>query len=390
MQMKLRKLWPLLGLMCMSVVGTANADTYNSRSDSMSSSSQGSMDSKGMGGTYERGTYREITPNAGPRVAAGADVFVTANFIWWKAVQEGTSYAITNLANGRLASDTSIPDLSRGSAKSVGHDWAPGFKVGLGLNLSHDGWDLFAQYTWLRASNKDSLTASTAGLLQPMVATQNNSSTVWPQGLQRADATWSLSFNVVDAELGRNFYLSQYLTMRPFFGLKGTWQHSNCKTKYYAAEGSTFPTADPDVNLAGPYRISNHMKTWGIGTRGGFNLAWYMTKDWSFYGNMAWTAMWTDCTEMRRKDRVENGTGVASVPYNAKDNKHFSVKNILEMELGIRWEIWFNDDNYHLSIQAGWEEQVWNNWCACLNQLTGESWDDLTFQGLNLKVRFDF
>jgi hypothetical protein len=374
----------------MSLFSTASAQPYsnNSQSDSMSSQSSSDMSQ----GTYQRGSYREITPNAGPRVAHGADVFITADFIWWKAVQEGTEYASTGVG---LATNANLISVSKGRAISAGRDWAPGFKVGLGLNLNHDGWDIYAQYTWLHPSNSNSISRTYNAATASRVIGKN--SLLLPdsgaQPLDRASANWSLNFNVIDLELGRNFYVSQFLTMRPFIGLKGTWQDQDLRTRYYSSNGFNLD-GDDALFLDGPYRVHQHTDVWGLGIRGGFNISWYMAKNWSIFGNMAWTAMWTDYTEISRKDTIDNptaqGNGNPLIQMNENMDDHYSVKWIGEIELGLRWEIWFYDDNYHFAIQAGWEEQVWLNWNLLNTRWDPDHWEDLNFHGLNLKFRFDF
>lgn len=44
--------------------------------------------------TYTRGMPRHVTPAAGPRVADGVNLFLTADFIWWKAWQDGLTLDI--------------------------------------------------------------------------------------------------------------------------------------------------------------------------------------------------------------------------------------------------------------------------------------------------------
>jgi len=387
MQMKLRKLWPVFGLMCMGLFSTASAHPYSNHSQTGSMSS----DSSSNQGTYQRGSTREITPDAGPRVVHGADVFITADFIWWKATQEGTDYATTGFQADTPA-DTLV-NASRGHERTVGRDWAPGFKVGLGLNMSHDGWDIYAQYTWLRPSNSSSL--SSDAVAPTSIIQTGDGPTVLGS---RISAHWDLDFNVIDTELGRNFYLSQFLTMRPFIGLKATWQDQKLRSRITSRGTEGFVAGEDgngnDIILEGPYKIHEKMDNWGIGVRGGFNIAWYMAKQWSIYGDLAWTAMWTDYTEISRKDTIENPTDVlgggTATNINVRNNDHYAIKHILELELGLRWEIWFYDDNYHFAIQAGWEEQVWINWGTNFDLLTGQDWNDLSFHGLNLKFRFDF
>jgi hypothetical protein len=390
MEVKLRKLWPLVGALCATAFSSAFANS-NYSSGSNSSSYGSSMDS-GSGstqsgqGAYQRGTFREITPNAGPRVAHGADVFITADFIWWNASQEGISYAAT----GFVTDDGTDPfaSASKGKYDYVGSDWAPGFKVGLGLKLSHDGWDLYSQYTWLHASDSSSLSRENGVAYTGSLLPFEDGPTV---GGNKVKADWDLHFNVIDLELGRNFYLSQFLTMRPFIGFKATWQDQDLKV---TTESNQFEIdgngQQPSTPVTGPFVHKNATDVWGIGVRGGLNVSWYMSKNWSFYGDLAWTTMWTDYDTLTRSDTLyDSTTGNSKTYFNVSNDDLYAVKYIGEMELGLRWEMWFYDDNYHFAIQAGWEQQVWVNWGQFVEILDHIN-HDLSLHGLNLKFRFDF
>ncbi|NGX51217.1 MAG: hypothetical protein K1060chlam2_01079 [Chlamydiae bacterium] len=382
MEMKLKKLWPIIGAMSVLLVAPTFADNYQQNA--------GMQQTKSGQGTYQRGTYREITPNAGPRVANGADVFITADFIWWKAVQEGTTFATSGFQNS-FATDLDAP---RGRVAEVGKEWSPGFKVGLGLNLNQDGWDIYAEYTWLQSNNRNSIsvvndqTNGPSFFLQPTTELVAVSGVFEAESVTKANARWHHHLNVIDLELGRNFYLSQYFTMRPFIGLKGTWQDNDYRVSFFQFDG-----VDLEV---GPYRMRNRNDMWGIGVRGGFDIAWYMTKNWSFYGDLAWTAMWADYDDIRRKDTLtqedpnNEDALISTVLFNTHYDSHYAVKFVGELELGVRWEMWFYDDNYHFAVQAGWEEQVWLNWNTFIQIGDIDIWSDLNFHGLNLKFRFDF
>ena len=384
MQLKLRKLLPAFGLMCVSMFATASANTYNnSQSDSMSSS-QGSKDMSGKG-TYERGTYREITPTAGPRVAHGADVFITADFIYWKAVQDGLDYAITGvLGNGALLGGlvTVPPGITeKGSVSNPGFSFEPGFKIGLGLNLGHDGWDLTSEYTWYHSNQSNS--TSGVGITNAVPAVSQG---LLAFGDVKRNASWDLHFNVIDLELGRSFYVSQFLTLRPHAGLKATWQDQDSKTTISPSEGFVIG-GQQQSQPNNPYVSTQDHDTWGIGTRIGLDTSWYFVKNWSIYADIAWTSMWTDY-DVDRKDTLRlNDTD--TVTFVNTNNSSYAVRFVGEFELGLRYEIWFYDDNYHFAIQAGWEQQVWvnyGNFIRLYNDVSG----DLNMHGLNLKLRFDF
>jgi len=389
MQMNLRKLWPALGLMCMSFFSLASAQPYNSSQNDPMSSQSSSQSTSGQG-TYQRGTYREITPDAGPRVAHGADVFITADFIWWKATQEGLNYAMTGVLGTNSGQLVPVPGgiSGQGSVRDPDFGWEPGFKVGLGLNLSHDGWDLYAQYTWYHSNQSDS--TSGAGITNAIPAATPSLIAI---GETRRSADWDLHFNVIDLELGRNFYISQFLTLRPHAGFKGTWQDQDFDVKIRPEGGfallNPFNPGQPLLFPVGStYKTSQDHDLWGLGVRLGLDTAWYFVKNWSIFAKVAWSAMWTHY-DVDRKDRLATDDPALATTFVNTELDNYRVKYVGELELGLRWEIWFYDDNYHFAIQAGWEEQVWinyGNFIRIYNDVQG----DLALHGLNLKLRFDF
>lgn len=378
MEMKFRKLWPLVGALCATAFSSAFAHSNYSSNGSMDSSSS----SQAAQNTYQRGTFREITPIAGPRVAHGADVFITANFIWWKAAQDGLDYSVSGV---RLGGDTSV--TGTGSVSDPGFSWDPGFKVGLGLNMSHDGWDLFAQYTWLH-SNHNNTSKGGQGLLNFVSAFNNSPS---GENVSRS-ASWDFHFNVIDLELGRNFYLSQFLMTRLFTGLKFTWQDQDFKATERAGEGGSFNFGGNPAE--GPFVTRQNLDTWGMGIRSGLQNAFHFSTEWSIYANLAFSGMWTSIDSKRKDDLsgiTPNPAGYNADKFTSIDTKKscYRIRYVGELELGLRWETWFYDDNYHFAIDAGYEQQVWINNGAFI-RLGSDDQGDLSLHGLNLKFRFDF
>ena len=184
----------------------------------------------------------EITPSAEPSVCGCVTPFVTADFISWRAQEDGLDFSFNGTSIAGVEAGFLPETASRGTVKSPHFSYEPGFKVGAGLKFEHDGWDLFAQYTWWRKNtgkhnSKSSLTEKSNGSSY-VIATSPLHSAAFAEGelgvggqgsglatpaVQKASATWALHFNVLDAELGRNFWISKYLTLRPFIGMKFSW-----------------------------------------------------------------------------------------------------------------------------------------------------------------------
>ena len=327
-------------------------------------------------------TPQMITASAGPRVDHGIDACITADFLYWTARMENLSYVQTGASGGEVDSD-------KGNTKYPDWRWKPGFKVGLGLSLPHDGWDVYAEYTWHHSRAWHSIRENDNGFLPTWNISNLSLLSFTVNDIQSAKTNWKLHFNTIDLSLGRNYFISKFLKVRPFIGFKGSWIHQDYRVKYHAT------TTDLNTNL----RMKNDQNYWGIGLRTGLNTAWHLTQTWSFYGNLALSALWSQF-EVNRKDirnDSQNSGGQTNPPLNTNvtvfntESDFHTIKGILELGIGMRGEWWFMEDRYHFLIQAGWEEQLWLNH----NQLIKTSvlqanHGDLVLQGLIIKARFDF
>ncbi len=332
-----------------------------------------------------------VTPNGGPCVMNGNDMFITADFLWWGVRQEGLEYAMTPTS----PTSTSTTAPSKGKIYHPSTGWNPGFKVGIGTDLDHDGWDLYAQYTWYQAKhhhhhNHSSGTSSST----PTFTTPVVNDAYWFVGdsvndsvssYASASEKWKLNFDVLDLEMGRNMYLSPRLQFRPFFGLKGAWQKQHLHLAFNSV---------PFFGSVGSNYMNNHLKMSGVGVRGGFDTAWHFTRGFSLVGDLAFTGLW-EYVKGSRKDTSSTVTGgVTSTPVtNVYISEHCtSVKPILEWAIGLRYEFWTCGDDYHFAFEADWEAQNWfgqNQFIRLPGSANAEG-QDLGLQGLTFQVRFDF
>lgn len=317
-----------------------------------------------------------ITPAVGPRVANGADVFLTADFIYWRTHQNGLEYAQSGLVATAPAVNT---NLSSGTVQSPKARWQPGFKVGLGLVFEHDGWDIDAEYTWLAPSHKsNTITAATPSTLQnvwtdPTVASGGNTL------IEQASASWRLSYNVLDLTLGRNFFVSRYLTLRPNFGLKGAWVKQRNNVDYVL--GTLVSPSYTELEIRQKQRF------WGVGVRAGLDTVWHFCKEFGMYGDMGLSALWGQYKN-RRTDDLQTPAGSEGQTLNYRRSFH-DVTPVLELGIGLAYMTWFYDEAYMFDIRAGWEEQVWFDTNHFFDS-TGARSGNFTTQGLTVKVGFWF
>lgn len=376
----LRKLLPAVVLAC-GFSASLSADMYNNDQ---------------MHHTSDETRFREITPNAGPRVTNGADVFITADFIYWTARMDGLGYARTGLDEVDNIRLQETPQAVAGSTKFPPRKFDPGFKAGIGLNLGHDGWDVYLEYTWFHSNHTNTTSNTNTALNSTGIVPLWDISTVsGPSSqitvdtfanVQNAKGKFRFRFNNFDLELGRNFYISQYLTLRPNIGLKGCWYKENYNVTY-----TTF--INPDIaSEVDQVRLKFRQHYWGVGVRAGLDTAWYFDKNWSIFGDVALAGLWGRFDVKRRDFADVDVTDPATSINVINTNFDFhTMKPVLEFQLGLRFDYWFSDDDYHFGLSAAWEEQVWINHNNVFAITDGwGSHGDLGFQGLTLKVRFDF
>lgn len=329
-----------------------------------------------MGVTAQPNTV--ITPPIGPKVAHDVNFIFTADFIYWKAMADGFEYAASGVAIVGTDTLTPVPSPKQGKVKGPDFDFQPGFKVGAGLKFAHDGWDLYANYTWLNPTTVESSLSDPSG---HMVG--NGDPYFGAATLSKASNHFKQNFNVIDLELGRNFFLSKYMTLRPFFGLKTAWINQHVQNSYTVFNDATNGINASDGLLPSGQINFLHQKlkieSWGIGVRGGISPVWYFMKDFGIYGNFALSGMWTNY-----EDHIEttySGT-ISGTSQHAVRSSH-TVTPVIELGLGLTYVTTFDDDTYGFSLSAGWEEQMW----VGFNE--GAPRGNMALQGFTLKVGFE-
>lgn len=342
----LKKILPFAGLFCGSLMfSTLCADTDSDMSSTSSSMSQ----------------TKEITPPAGFAAEQGIGFSVYGDFIYWEARQANIGFAASAFPTNPTAS------VAIGQSYAPSFKYKPGFKAGIDFDLGHDNWDLNIDYTWLNGSSgKNVVSSSTSDL----IALYSTSSQAALTKLTSADGEWFFHYNLINMELGRDYYISQYLTLKPYFGLSGAWNNQKEVIHY------TSSTYDVTKHYSQHY--------WGIGFDTGLNTNWFFDENWSIYGNFALMNLWSKYrvnsseTDLNLSNRATT-TGL--------DNQsiQYGFQNVLDLELGIRWGTTFDDDTMGASVLVGWEQQLWIN-----HAQYGHGASNLSLQGLNARLRFDF
>lgn len=315
-------------------------------------------------------------PSVAPYVKDGYNVFTTLECIYWKAIQEGLTYAQTGVA---VVPGTTVS--SPGSIYRPYFPWKMGFKIGLGYYSPHNGWDLYANYTYLRSSAAD-CAKSTSGNMVVIGLPYSDLTRSQINQVTSANTHWDLHFNALDLELGYGFYVSHFLSFRIFSGLKFTWQDQDFATRYVANRVTI-----GNVTQNGIAHSHQEQDVWGVGIRFGGNGNWYLWRGWSIASRIAFSGLYLDYDNTRRDRFKQNGNPYITVNH-LKENIN-SIKAVMEIFFGIQGEWWVKDDRYHLEFQSGFDEQLWINFGEFL-YFFSQGNGNFSLCGLTIKMQFDF
>jgi hypothetical protein len=344
----------------------------------------------------QRWRDNQITPVANPKPDEWLNPFITADYIYWKAYSEGLAYSYDGVANAPTAVNPS--SASTGEVLRPKFKWESGFKIGLGNKFSHDGWDVYAQYTWLRSKAESEEGEEDCCVTTTVTAKSDYwlATAACPEAVLMGEegSDWRLnSFNVLDLELGRDFYISKFLTLRPFGGLKFSWIHQKYKVKYsdiiFVGDGNDVPPLSlSTIPLGSNVKLDFKQREFGVGLRAGMDTQWYFCKWLGAYGDFALTALWNRFNE-RREVEVNTPSATEFDSEEIKD-KVYDVTAVLEIGLGLFFEWAFCDDAYMLSLAAGWEDQIWFNQNNMIFLMNNNAPGNLAFQGFTLRAEFAF
>ncbi len=307
------------------------------------------------------GNYGAKTAPANPQLD-GYGLFATADLLVWKLYEGGTDYLLKTKHDAG-----SFP--IEGDIRHFDFKWEPGFKVGAGYVFEHDAWEGYAEFTYFRTHANNSSNTHFPNLF-PLVGDETLI-------LNSSKGHWSVNFYKLDAVIGRNYFVSRYLALHPYFGLGSAWisqdRHFHFRT-----------------NNLYQIKIKSENDFWGIGPRLGINMQFYYSKNFSCFGNVSGDLLWGEFNvKESEKDRT---SGIEF--YDLRYNLDRAVPTIA-FQAGMVYEDNFADDLYHFMVKASYENQYW--WRQ--NQLPlfdsgANSFhrvsEDLSMQGFTLEFRLDF
>lgn len=319
-----------------------------------------------------------------------SSVSIETDFLYWKVNQNGNEFAQTGQA-------ITTPGISGATSVNPGHIYRPhytmqpGFKFSVGYLSSYDNWDLRFGYMWIESRGRRQVQSSdlNSGIIPIFSTACTNSSLAQASYnggtdsfVSSAYASSNLYLNAFDLELGKTWMQTNKLKLRPFFGLKGTYQHQNLKLKYNTSSSS-------DITISTGSNLTTHKERLsGIGIKLGVNTSWMFSKYFGVFADAAGSLLWTSSNiSTKNYDSETTPNSYNNVLLTNQSYHSNPMVPVLELFLGFGYEQSFTSSLKKISFKAGWEEQIW----LFLTRHSSTIADDsLAMQGLTLKFALDF
>lgn len=342
-------------------------------------------------------------------------------FLYWYARESNLAYAlkvegipITVVQPAVPIPSTAIMPKAR---KTLSTQWDPGFRIGIGSNSDCDGWNLYTSWTYLVNKKSNSASVGNFGtpslvripnygqfaLLNPWISTNANPlldlANIW----RKVSANWKLHINVIDLELGRKYWLSKCFAMHPFAAIRGAWT----KTTFRTISSIVFTSGNntEDVVLTDTFKN----RYWGVGFLAGFQPSWYIHSCFAIYSNIDVALLWGEFSAKKREKGISIQTGLVpatSLSYiNKEHSDFFMMEPIIDLAIGLRWDLLWCCNRYRTIIDIGWEHHIWFDHNHRLKTKTfqeeadanykwfqnfEETYGNLMFGGLVTRLRWDF
>lgn len=336
--------------------------------------------------------------------------FVFADVIYWHPKMGGTEYAITytptDFIGNILPTNTPLDAYAlshrpNGDYKENDFGWDLGLKAGLGYKTPHDAWDVLGRYTWFESHDTKQSGKNYPAMMFPLKLSIGLSPDF--SAVNHAKSTVDISYQNVDLELSRNFFLSHNYSVKPYISLKGTWldiqqkllftqvQNASLLNLFVAFRGDQFK-----ANLSSRY--------FGFGPRIGAETKYYFNNGINIFGDFAAAILYGQFKTKQTDDIPEARFGGLlfdqldpdeqqefeelfnfsfTAPSRKLSHNFHSFIPFAQMWLGLEWNKFMNCKKQHIRLKAGYEVQYF--WRANQIEEIGNKVNAFSLEVLNLE-----
>lgn len=270
--------------------------------------------------------------SCGPESCCGG-LFVTADYLYWRATQNATPYA--GSASHPSGSIDDLPINSGASLTSelvdTRYDRNSAFRINFGYMMS-DCWDIGFRYTYFRTNGFSSLGDASldtdsvlANRLDRNLANLVLDSTFDDGYVDFASQSISLRYSTYDLELGRYLRLnSRRLAVRALGGFRFAEINQNSQITYQSISGNSFLTSDTTESIG--------MSAWGlrVGGETHYLVGWGFSAFARGYASLLYADFDTQRIDLQKSSTA---AGIRDIT----DGFQHLVP-VAELNLGLRWQ----------------------------------------------------
>lgn len=263
----------------------------------------------------------------------------SAEAIYWQIIQD-------NLLTSIKAGETNTGPLTNLIWINQQFNFDPGLRVGIGGIFPYDKWHLIVSYTFLRTSSSQFSENSNPEFY--MILSGHMQSLA-----KQVKTAWEMHFQSLELMLGREFFMSNYLAIKPQMGIKGAYPNQTWHVSYI------HPTFAQNEQIFLNQRIENSF--WSIGPNLGMDLSWKLPKKWEIQIHPSWSVMYAKIySKVIYSDIANAAEGVNP------DTEIHGMQNVaalipqIEIWLGAKWSYPFHN-NRLFQITVGYDVQYWWN-----------------------------
>jgi hypothetical protein len=270
-----------------------------------------------------------VNPPLRPVLEKGWNVWFRSDVLLWKGQEDNLVYCAKGESSPHLIRQLEQPEPRL--------EW--GYRLDIGYNLPHDGWDLELQYTQIhntgRGKTRNEGGDEVFGTLQP------NEDFLLPEPLEKAHAKWRAKLNQLDFVLGREYAVSKFFTLRPNGGARSTWVYQTFNTSY----------RDESKDKQ---HIFQKCQFWGLGFVAGLDSDWKIGWGFSIYSDVAYSLL-LGCFDVSQHGKTEGGED-----WDFKKSFR-SGKSIVDIDLGLKWGKLFAEGDWAMAFKIGYEYHIYFN-----------------------------
>jgi len=317
----------------------------------------------------------------------GIHAFITGEFLYWRAQEDGLFYAQTGAGN--FGGQLQVSEMT-GPLKTVDPSWDPGFRIGIGYNISRDKIDIQTFWTRFRTNKKDEINER----LFPLWGVNSTKQDIISETHQTSFASgdWRCNLDVLDLEIGRSSWFGKHFSFRFLLGARGAWIDQRFIIKYRYYDGHDIPF-DQTTEAKSDFKAG--------GLRSGFDLRYGLKKGFSLFSNASFSMLYArfDARYINTAINLEyvvNENTQSALSSNLKDKFNLGIGQI-QYTIGLKWDKYFARDKSHIGLQLGWEQNIFaqaNQMNHFMSRLSDDLYyqenGNLTFEGLTFKTRLDF